>query len=89
MRLIFFLICVTSVSFVASVGLIEEFTWTRITYRWPRSGQLNVNSQQRNRATAERSDFVFEEDDNGADVANRPTQGNVPNFINYQYGGCT
>lgn len=97
MRLTFVLLFTVILAVVSSIGLNEEFTWTRITYRWPKTGpskrQVQTETGYRSRgrqrttpASGSSDPIIFDEETNAASVAKRPVQEKVPGFINYQYG---
>lgn len=89
MRLFTFISFAVFVISVSSTGLNEEFTWTRITYAWPRTGQQpkggdRKSSSRYNRAPAD-SAIVFEGDTN-LSVDNEDSTSTVPTGVNYTYG---
>lgn len=81
---------------VYSAGLNEEFTWSRITYRWPKPGpskrQTPIETRGRGRGrfrytTGSTSDrIVFEDELNAATTQKTSHQETVPKFIDYRYG---
>lgn len=80
---------------VSTSNLYEEFTWSRITYRWPKGGRVRRNFgaepwsgfMGRYKSNFENPDrIVFEGETNAAAAGNRPPQGNVPSYIDYIYG---
>lgn len=79
-----------------SAGLTEEFTWTKITYRWPKPGpskrQTHLESRGRGRGrfrfTTENPDaIVFEDESSATNFEKKMEQQEfVPKFIDYRVG---
>lgn len=96
MRLTFVIIVCSIIVIVSGAGLNEEFTWSRITYRWPKAGpskrQVQTDSRSRGRVRgkpiAGSSDpIVFDGQTNAASAgAQKQRQEVVPSFIDYKYG---
>lgn len=88
------IIIVFSTFFVLAigVGIQEEFTWTRITYRWPsnkaKTKNVEVESLKgKNRKSLGKSDNIFfQGDTNAAEVESRPKNDSAPSYINYIFG---
>lgn len=94
-RLMLIIIFFGLLTFVSSTGLNEEFTWTRITYRWPKSGtnkrQVPTEAKNRGRgrymtATGGADSFIFDGQTNKATAGKKPPQEVAPSFINYKHG---
>lgn len=78
---------------VTSVGIHEEFTWTRITYRWPTNKSKTTSSpgveslKGKNRPSLGKSDsIVFQGSTNAAAVASRPQNDTAPSYLDYKFG---
>lgn len=91
MRFTYIIIFSAIVVLVFSAGLIEEFTWTRITYRWPKIGpakrQVLKDPGRYSSITADSDPRIFFDGETNAAVdENKPSQEAVPKFIDYKYG---
>lgn len=90
---IFTILCAIS-TIVDSAGLIEEFTWTRITYRWPKPGpskrQVHPESRSkirgRYRFSTENYGSIVFDDETNAVTPGKSLPESIPKFIDYIYG---
>lgn len=90
---IIIMLCAT-LTIVYSVGLNEEFTWTRITYRWPKPGPSERPIKNESRSSGKERfglstenyySIVFEEQSNALGAGNTHKEP-IPKFIDYIYG---
>lgn len=83
MKLLAFCAFYALLTLVSGAGLNEEFTWTRISYAWPKGRISRRQSGSYAGHKAESDAIVFEGSTNGDQD---PKQVKGPGNIDYQYG---
>lgn len=94
MKLTLVFILYAILTLVSSVGLNEEFSWTKITYRWPRPGpsKRQVHTESRNRGrerytfSTENQDVIIFDGETNAVTAEKSKEESIPKFIDYIHG---